>query len=148
MDCQKGHAPPRATGGRQRCGPRRQAIDVSHGGAIDVGEGPGARGCGRLAIEGSRRAGRLRDSGGQTILLSRRQAGMHRWLAILAPGLLIAATGVGAGDLVPAGLAGNRLGLSIVWAVALGALLKWALNEGLARWQLATGTTLLEAWID
>lgn len=73
---------------------------------------------------------------------------MHRWLAILAPGLLIAATGVGAGDLVTAGLAGNRLGLSIVWAVALGALLKWALNEGLARWQLATGTTLLEAWID
>jgi len=29
----------------------------------------------------------------------------------------------------------------------VGALLKWYLNEGIARWQLATGTTLLEGWV-
>ena len=29
----------------------------------------------------------------------------------------------------------------------MGALLKWFLNEGIARWQMATGTTLLEGWV-
>lgn len=64
----------------------------------------------------------------------------------IGPGILVAATGVGAGDLVTAGLAGGRFGLTIIWAVAFGALLKWCLNESLARWQMATGTTLLEGW--
>lgn len=62
------------------------------------------------------------------------------------PGLLVAATGVGAGDLVTASLAGSALGTSLIWAAVAGALLKYALNEGLVRWQLATGTTLLEGW--
>jgi len=60
----------------------------------------------------------------------------------------VAATGVGAGDLLTASLAGSRLGLALLWAAALGAVLKWFLNEGIARWQLATGTTLLEGWVD
>ncbi len=72
--------------------------------------------------------------------------GRGNWLRTLGPGILIAATGVGAGDLVTAGLAGNRLGPTIFWAVLLGALLKWGLNEGLARWQLGSGTSLLAAW--
>jgi Mn2+/Fe2+ NRAMP family transporter len=67
---------------------------------------------------------------------------------LLAPGLLVAATGVGAGDLLTASLAGSRLGLALLWAAAVGAVLKWFLNEGIARWQLATGTTLLEGWVD
>ncbi|MCB9865678.1 MAG: Nramp family divalent metal transporter [Phycisphaerales bacterium] len=60
--------------------------------------------------------------------------------------MLIAATGVGAGDLITASLAGSQVGLVIGWAVLVGALLKWTLNEGLARWQMVTGTTLLEGW--
>jgi Mn2+/Fe2+ NRAMP family transporter len=36
------------------------------------------------------------------------------------------------------------LGLGVLWAVLVGAILKFVLNEGLARWQLATGTTFLE----
>ncbi len=68
-------------------------------------------------------------------------------LSAVAPGLLVAATGVGAGDLLTASLAGSTVGLAIVWAAAVGAVLKWFLNEGLARWQMATGTTLLEGWI-
>jgi Mn2+/Fe2+ NRAMP family transporter len=63
-------------------------------------------------------------------------------------GLLVAATGVGAGDMVTASLAGSRTGLVLLWAVFAGALLKWILNEGLARWQMATGRTLLEGWVD
>lgn len=62
------------------------------------------------------------------------------------PGLVIAATGLGAGDLVAASIAGANYGTAILWAVALGAIMKFTLNEGLARWQLATGTTLLEGW--
>jgi Mn2+/Fe2+ NRAMP family transporter len=65
----------------------------------------------------------------------------------LGPGIVIAATGLGAGDLIAASVAGARYGTAILWAAVLGAVLKFALNEGLARWQLATGTTLLEGWI-
>jgi Mn2+/Fe2+ NRAMP family transporter len=68
-------------------------------------------------------------------------------LALFAPGLLVAATGVGAGDLLTASLAGSRHGVALLWAAWLGALLKWFLNEGVARWQMATGTTLLEGWV-
>jgi len=69
---------------------------------------------------------------------------MKRFLAIVGPGLLVAATGIGAGDLATAGFAGSYLGTALLWAVAVGALLKFVVTEGLARWQLATGTTLLE----
>ena len=62
-------------------------------------------------------------------------------------GLLVAATGVGAGDMITASLAGSQTGLIFLWAAFAGALLKWVLNESLARWQLATGETLLEGWV-
>jgi Mn2+/Fe2+ NRAMP family transporter len=68
------------------------------------------------------------------------------FLHSIAPGILVAATGVGAGDLINASLAGSDLGLVILWAAWIGALLKWLLNEGIARWQLATGTTVMEGW--
>jgi Mn2+/Fe2+ NRAMP family transporter len=69
------------------------------------------------------------------------------WFAILGPGLVTAATGVGAGDLITASIAGSELGVAILWAAVAGSVLKWALNEGVARWQMATGTTLLEGWV-
>lgn len=43
-------------------------------------------------------------------------------------------------------LAGADFGTTLVWVVIVGAALKLGLNEGVARWQLATGTTLLEGW--
>ena len=69
-------------------------------------------------------------------------------LPSLSAGLLVAATGVGAGDLVISALSGARFGYTLLWAIAAGALLKYALNEGLARWELATGTTLLAGWVN
>lgn len=69
-------------------------------------------------------------------------------LSAIGPGILVAATGVGAGDLMTAGLAGSRLGVVVAWTAIAGAILKWVLNEGVARWQMATGTTLLEGWTD
>ncbi len=65
-------------------------------------------------------------------------------LAVVVPGFLVAATGVGAGDLATASFTGSQLGLAILWAVVVGGLLKFTLTEGLARWQLATGQTFLE----
>lgn len=65
-------------------------------------------------------------------------------LAIIMPGFLVAATGVGAGDLATASFTGSQLGVAILWAVVVGGLLKFTLTEGLARWQLVTGQTLLE----
>ncbi len=68
---------------------------------------------------------------------------MRGLLARIGPGLLVAATGVGAGDLATAGFTGAELGVTVAWAVLLGACLKFVLTEGVARWQIATGTTLL-----
>jgi Mn2+/Fe2+ NRAMP family transporter len=65
----------------------------------------------------------------------------------IGPGLVIAATGLGAGDLIAASVAGARFGTTILWAAVLGAIMKFVMNEGLTRWQLATGTTLLEGWV-
>jgi len=62
------------------------------------------------------------------------------------PGFVVAATGVGAGDLIAATVVGQKYGLAVLWVVALGALFKGVLNEGVSRWQLATGTTLIEGW--
>lgn len=67
--------------------------------------------------------------------------------AYLGPGFIVAATGIGAGDLITASVAGAHFGTAVLWTAILGGLLKYFLNEGIARWQLATGTTLLEGWI-
>ena len=64
------------------------------------------------------------------------------------PGIIVAATGLGAGDIVAASAAGAQAGTVLLWAVVFGGLLKYGLTEGIGRWQLATGTTLLEGWIE
>ena len=72
----------------------------------------------------------------------------RRFFLVIGPGLAIAATGVGAGDLMSALIAGARHGTALLWVIVIGAVLKFALNEGVARWQLATGKTLIEGWTD
>lgn len=69
-------------------------------------------------------------------------------LKTIGPGFVVAATGVGAGDLIAAAVSGAQYGTVILWSAVFGAVIKFVLNEGIARWQLATGTTVLEAWID
>ena len=69
------------------------------------------------------------------------------YLKFIGPGIAVAATGIGAGDLISASVAGAKYGAVILWAVILGAILKYVLNEGIARWQLSTQTTILEGWI-
>jgi len=65
---------------------------------------------------------------------------------LIGPGLLVAAAGIGAGDIVSATMAGADHGLVLLWVVVLAAFLKCFLNEGIARWQLATNTTAIEGW--
>lgn len=65
---------------------------------------------------------------------------------MIGPGLLVAAAGIGAGDIVSSTMAASAHGLQLLWVVALAAFLKCFLNEGIARWQLATDTTAIEGW--
>jgi len=64
----------------------------------------------------------------------------------LGPGLLLAATGIGVGDMVSSTIAGASYGLTLIWALVAGVIIKLAITEGGARWQLATGSTLVEGW--
>jgi Mn2+/Fe2+ NRAMP family transporter len=69
-----------------------------------------------------------------------------KYTSMIGPGLIVAATGVGAGDLVAALVAGANFGLVFIWAILIGAILKFTLNEGVGRWHLVSGKTILEGW--
>jgi Mn2+/Fe2+ NRAMP family transporter len=68
-----------------------------------------------------------------------------RWRQV-GPGLLAAAAGVGAGDLVATMVAGASFGTVLLWAAVLGTVLKLGLAEAVGRWHLASGTTILDGW--
>ncbi|WKA58439.1 Nramp family divalent metal transporter [Planococcus shenhongbingii] len=65
---------------------------------------------------------------------------------MVGPGFVTAATGVGTGDLIAALVAGAAFGMTLGWAILLGSLFKFYFTEGMGRWQLATGKTILEGW--
>ncbi|QNE75267.1 divalent metal cation transporter [Streptomyces finlayi] len=64
----------------------------------------------------------------------------------IGPGIVVAATGVGAGDLVATLIAGSKFGYTLMWAAVIGCLVKISLAEAAGRWHLATGRTLFEGW--
>ena len=68
-----------------------------------------------------------------------------RW-RLIGPGLVVAATGVGAADLVATLVAGSKYGYALLWCAVLGCLLKIVLVEGAGRFSLATGRTIYEGW--
>jgi Mn2+/Fe2+ NRAMP family transporter len=69
-------------------------------------------------------------------------------LSDFGPGLLLAATGIGVGDMVGSTIAGAEYGMTLLWALVFGVIIKFAITEGAARWQLATGDSLIEGWRD
>ena len=69
-------------------------------------------------------------------------------LSDLGPGLLLAAAGIGVGDMVSSIIAGAEYGLVLIWALLAGVLIRYTITEGAARWQLATDRTLVEGWRD
>ena len=52
---------------------------------------------------------------------------------VLGPGIIVAATGIGAGDLIAAAVSGAQYGYALLWAALVGAILKYVLNEGIFR---------------
>ncbi|MQA01757.1 MAG: divalent metal cation transporter [Streptosporangiales bacterium] len=71
---------------------------------------------------------------------------VRRGLLVIGPGLAIAAAGVGAGDMVSSLTLGATYGLTLAWAVIIGALVKFAGTESIGRWYLATGKTPLRGF--
>ncbi|ASN04135.1 Nramp family divalent metal transporter [Virgibacillus necropolis] len=67
-------------------------------------------------------------------------------LKTIGPGFVTAATGVGTGDLIAALVAGAAFGTTLGWAILVGAIFKFYFTEGMGRFQLATGKTILEGW--
>lgn len=67
-------------------------------------------------------------------------------LKMIGPGFVVAATGVGTADMVTAIVIGTSFGMTFVWAIIVGSILKYFLNEGVGRWYLATGQTILQGW--
>ena len=65
---------------------------------------------------------------------------------VVGPGLVVAATGVGAADLVATLVAGAKFGYALLWVAVLGAVIKVVLVEGAGRFSLASGRTIFEGW--
>ena len=65
---------------------------------------------------------------------------------MVGPGLVVAATGVGAADLVATLVAGAKFGYTLLWVAVLGAVIKVVLVEGAGRFSLASGRTIFEGW--
>ncbi|HWM36816.1 MAG TPA: Nramp family divalent metal transporter [Streptomyces sp.] len=65
---------------------------------------------------------------------------------LVGPGIVVAATGVGAGDLVATLIAGSKFGYTLMWAAVIGCIVKVALAEATGRWHLATGRTIFDGW--
>lgn len=66
--------------------------------------------------------------------------------SIIGPGIIVAATGVGAIDLVATLIAGSKYEYGLMWCVVVGCLMKILLVEGAGRYSLASGHTILEGW--
>lgn len=66
--------------------------------------------------------------------------------SIVGPGLVVAATGVGAVDLVATLIAGSKFGYGLLWCVVVGCVMKIVLVEGAGRFSLATGKTIFQGW--
>ena len=75
-----------------------------------------------------------------------RPSGLRGKLKLVGPGFVVAATGVGAGDMVTSLVAGTQFGATFMWAIILGVLIKLALVEGMGRWYMATGQTIVQGW--
>ncbi len=73
------------------------------------------------------------------------QVSTRRW-SLVGPGIVVAATGVGAIDLVATLIAGSKYEYGLLWCVVVGCLMKIVLVEGAGRYSLASGRTIFEGW--
>ena len=85
------------------------------------------------------------DSSGKDEGGTRTQVRKASW-KLIGPGFVVAATGVGAGDLVSTLIAGSKYGYTLMWAAVIGCIVKIALAEATGRWHLSTGRTIFDGW--
>ncbi|MGO4104610.1 Nramp family divalent metal transporter [Leifsonia sp. YAF41] len=71
---------------------------------------------------------------------------LRRILGVAGPGFIVAAAGVGAGDLIASLNAGASFGLTLAWAVVVGCFIKFIVTECIGRWSLATGISPLRGF--
>jgi Mn2+/Fe2+ NRAMP family transporter len=86
-------------------------------------------------------AGTTDSSTDESISLPRKSSWKY-----IGPGIVVAATGVGAGDLVATLIAGSNFGYTLLWAAVIGCVVKISLAEAAGRWHLSTGRTLFDGW--
>lgn len=79
-------------------------------------------------------------------MVSRLRAAFSR-LGAIGPGIVMAATGIGASDFFTGIWAGSQAGRGVLWAVLFGATLKYYLTEGIARRQILTGQSYIHLWM-
>jgi len=60
--------------------------------------------------------------------------------------MIVAITGIGSSDIISATVGGATYGTALLWAIVLGVFFKFVLNEGIARWQIGTGTSIIHGW--
>ncbi|OZM76803.1 bacteriochlorophyll 4-vinyl reductase [Pseudonocardia sp. MH-G8] len=71
------------------------------------------------------------------------QATWWQKVALFGPGLALAATSVGAGDLVSTLEGAGSFGMGLVWIAVVGVVIKYVLTEASGRLQLSSPTTLM-----
>ncbi|MFG2028548.1 Nramp family divalent metal transporter [Streptomyces sp. NPDC048825] len=70
-------------------------------------------------------------------------ASLRGRLALLGPGLVLAAASVGAGDMVTSLAGAAGYGMALLWAILIGVVLKFALTEAVGRLYMASGQTVI-----
>lgn len=66
----------------------------------------------------------------------------------LGPGMVLAVTSIGAGDMVTTLNGSSEYGMALVWAIVVGILIKFALTEAVGRLQLSSPRTLISRMHD
>jgi Mn2+/Fe2+ NRAMP family transporter len=69
-------------------------------------------------------------------------------LKAMGPGMVLAVTSVGAGDMVTTLNSSSEYGMALVWTIVLGIILKFALTEAVGRLQLSSPRTMLSQMAD
>lgn len=83
---------------------------------------------------------------GPLVAGNQKQTRLRRIMGIAGPGFIVAAAGVGAGDLIASLNSGAQYGLSLAWAVVVGCFIKFIVTECIGRWSLATGISPLRGF--
>ncbi|MFD9667628.1 Nramp family divalent metal transporter [Rhodococcus sp. NPDC059968] len=87
------------------------------------------------------------DGGTLPAMPTRELPAAPRLRKIIGPGVVIAAVGIGTGEYLLHPFITSRVGLTFLWAAAIGLGLQYFINTEVARYTLATGETILTGFL-